>query len=90
MTAANPFRRQLLKASAALGACALAPTLARAQAWPAKPVRLVVPFAPGGSSEIVRALDRGGADQAARRIRIRREQAGCRRQYRDGRSRARR
>jgi tripartite-type tricarboxylate transporter receptor subunit TctC len=49
-------RRQLLLGSAA-SAISLSPGLARADTWPNKPLRLVVPFAPGGSSEIVaRAL----------------------------------
>ncbi|PUE33408.1 tripartite tricarboxylate transporter substrate binding protein [Limnohabitans sp. Jir72] len=47
---ASTTRRQWLTQTAALSAT---PWLAQADTWPNKPMRLVVPFAPGGSSEIV-------------------------------------
>ncbi len=56
ITQRNVTRRHLLLGTAA-SAFTMSSGLAQADTWPNKPLRLVVPFAPGGSSEIVaRAL----------------------------------
>ncbi|MCX7374521.1 MAG: tripartite tricarboxylate transporter substrate-binding protein [Alphaproteobacteria bacterium] len=55
-------RRRTLAASLAL--CA-APAIVHAQGWrPARPIRLVVPFAPGGSNDIVGRIVAEAAGQA--------------------------
>ena len=49
----TPTRRDFVALGAAAGAGLALPGLVRAQSWPSKAIRFVVPFAPGGSSEIV-------------------------------------
>lgn len=46
--------RRMLKATAALGLLAVTGIAgAQADAWPSKPIRIVVPYTPGGSSDII-------------------------------------
>jgi tripartite-type tricarboxylate transporter receptor subunit TctC len=57
MNLEKPSRRQALCALAAGGATLALPQFARAQAWPSRPVNILIPYPVGGTTDIVaRAL----------------------------------
>lgn len=65
----RPDRRQFLHVAAAAGAASALPQVARAQAWPSRPVRWIVPYPAGGSTDIVaRIMSRWISDRIGQQV----------------------
>lgn len=56
MSAPHPLGRRRFAGLMAAGAAALAAPAVRAQAWPAKPIRFIVPYTPGGFTDVTARL----------------------------------
>lgn len=65
MNTSNRSRRRLMQAALATGATLALPLLARAQAFPARPIRLICPWPAGGSTD---AVMRAIAESAAKAL----------------------
>jgi hypothetical protein len=70
-------RRQFLHLAASAAALAVLSHIARAQAYPSRPVRTIIPFAPAGPTNV---FGRGGAHYCPRLQHSRKHARGIRKQ----------